>query len=170
MEYKCRLAGSSTGPPPWEIFKRNSVPPTNNYDYGALSEMLASVCLFVFSLSLAVLLHYLTKGPTISNVPESTPSLPLLGSGPWYRQDPVAFLVSQRQRHGDIVLVNLGVLRVLFFLSPEGTNALLKGTERTGVSLPATVSYLFGKPLQRGITHSLPPIFIRGFTEMQLWT
>jgi hypothetical protein len=121
--------------------------------------MLATIALFVFSLSLALGLHYLVNSPAISNVPHSTPSLPLVGSGPWYRRDPIKFLQSQRQRHGDKVLINLGVIRALWFFGPEGTNAVLKGTERTGVSLPATTSYLFGKPFQTGSSFWRPGQF-----------
>jgi len=112
--------------------------------------MIAATVLFAISLAIALVLHYLVNGPAVSDVPAASPSLPIVGSAPWYRRAPIEFLKAQRERHGDIVLVNLGVLRVVFFLSPEGTNALTKGTEKSGVSLPATVTYLFGEPFRKG--------------------
>jgi Cytochrome P450 len=114
--------------------------------------MAVTLILFTISLSIAFVLHYFVNGPSVNGIPHATPSLPLVGSAPWYRRAPVEFLQSQRQKHGDIVLVNLGVLRVVFLLSPEGTNALLKGTEKSGVSLPETVSYLFGDPFRKGMS------------------
>jgi hypothetical protein len=117
--------------------------------------MSATLILFAVSFFIAFVLHFLINGPVVHGIPRATPSLPLVGSAPWYRQAPVQFLQAQRQKHGDVVLVNLGVLRVVFFLSPQGTNALLKGTEKSGISLPETVNYLFGEPFRKGMFNEL---------------
>ena len=158
-----RDGNSGSWSPFSEPFKESTVPSPLNNQLTLWSEMLATLILFAISVSIAFVLHYFVNGPAVHGIPQATPSLPLAGSAPWYRRDPVEFLQTQRQKHGDIVLVNLGVLRVVFFLSPEGTNALLKGTEKSGISLPETVSYLFGDPFRKGMSTSLFPLLTESY-------
>ena len=106
---------------------------------------LLTPCLLVFPL-----LYWLCRTPSIHSIPTATPHIPLIGNSISFGIDPVKFLINQRAKHGDIFLVNLVIIRIVFFLGPEGTNAVLKGTEKGGVSLWVALSFLMGKAVERG--------------------
>jgi len=101
-------------------------------------------------LLLLVLVVYLLKPPSIPGIPTATPCLPLVGNAIHFGIDPVNFLVRQRARHGDVFLVNLAIIRVVFFLGPEGTNAILKGTEKGGISFWEALRYVIGGAVDKG--------------------
>ena len=102
------------------------------------------------SLLLLPLAYWLGKTPSIPAIPTATPHIPIIGNSVSFGLDPVKFLVTQRAKHGDIFFVNLVIIRIVFFLGPEGTNAILKGTEKGGVSLWAALTYIFGSAVERG--------------------
>ena len=106
--------------------------------------------LVLASALLLPLFYYLLKSPSIPGIPNATPALPLIGNAISYGVDPVKFLISQRAKHGDVVYVNLAVLRAVFFLGPEGNNAVLRGTEKAGISLYAALANLLGKVVHKG--------------------
>jgi len=89
-----------------------------------------------------------------NSIPSATPKLPLIGNAKSFRASPVQYLLSQRAIHGDVFTLHLGFINIVFFLGPEGTNAILSGTERTGISLFSAVTYFFGTPFERG---TIPP-------------
>ena len=88
--------------------------------------------------------------PSRSSIPNATPQLPLTGNAVSYGIDPVKFLAGQRARHGDVFRVNLVIIRIVFLLGPEGTNALLKGTEKSGISFYSALSFLIGSAVDKG--------------------
>jgi hypothetical protein len=115
--------------------------------------------LLTIALGLIPLLYYLLKPFKIASIPNATPNFPLIGNSISFGMDPIAYLLSQRARHGDIFLVNLAVFKVVFFLGPEGTNAIFKGTDRGGISFLAAMTFLIGPPLEKGTASEI--IFIQ---------
>lgn len=99
-------------------------------------------------------LYYLLKPSSIPSIPNATPRLPLLGNVIFFGINPVKFLKDNRARHGDIFLVDLVVIRIIFCLGPEGTNTVLKGTERAGISLWVALEYVIGGAVKKGTTRS----------------
>ena len=108
--------------------------------------------LLLSTLLLLPLLYWLLKTPSIPSIPTATPHIPLIGNSVSFGLDPVQFLLNQRAKHGDIFLVNLAIIKIVFFLGPEGTNAVLKGTEKGGISLWAALSFLIGDAVVKGIS------------------
>ena len=106
-----------------------------------------SVFIFLI-LACLVYLYFKQQGPYI---PHATPKLPIVGNAPFFRRDPIQFLASQRSLHGDQILVDLGVVRMAFFLGPDGTNAVIRATEASGVSLYKSTNYFLGKSFEKGI-------------------
>lgn len=92
------------------------------------------------------ILYVKTKSIPIPGIPSATPSLPFFGNSISFRKDPIKFLQSQQARHGNIFLVDLMVLRIVFCLGPEGNNAVFKGTEESGISMYAAVGEFFSVP------------------------
>lgn len=111
--------------------------------------------ILVAFLCLIPALYYILKPFSIPSIPNATPNLPILGNAISFGVDPINFLLTQRVRHGDIFLVNLGIFNVVFFLGPEGTNAVYKGTDRGGISFLAAMVYLIGPPLEKGMLSGL---------------
>ena len=108
---------------------------------------------FVLAIAIPLVLPvlwYFLKPPRVPGIPNATPMLPLIGNAISYGIDPVQFLLRQRQKHGDVFLVNLAIFKVVFFLGPEGTNAIFKGTERSGISFYASLEFLMGAPVTKG--------------------
>jgi sterol 14-demethylase len=99
--------------------------------------------------------YYLLKPSSLDSIPNATPNLPLIGNAISFGLDPIQFLLNQRNLHGDIFLVNLGVFKVIFFLGPEGTNAIFKGTDRGGISFLSAMTYVIGPTLEKGIHSKL---------------
>ena len=118
--------------------------------------MLSAIEILFTSCCLCALVYFYTQRRLIPSLPNATPTLPLLGSSPFFRGDPVSFLLDQQSRHGNNFLVNLGVTQIAFFLGPEGTNALLRGTENSGISLYAAISHFFGESFQKCIVLKTP--------------
>jgi hypothetical protein len=110
----------------------------------------------IFALLLLPILHYVLKNPSIPAIPNATPDFPVVGNAISFNDDPVKFLLEQRARHGDIFLVNLSIIRIVFFLGPEGVNTILKGTEKSGISFWAMLSFLIGGAAKKGQHH---PVF-----------
>src|SRR5271169_669772 len=106
-------------------------------------------------LLLIPVLYYLLKPPSVTSIPTATPHVPLIGNAISFGLDPVKFLIAQRARHGNIFLVNLAVLRIVFVLGPDGTNAIFKATEKSGISFWAAVADIFGPSTAKGIPWSL---------------
>jgi sterol 14-demethylase len=98
--------------------------------------------------------YYIFKPSSIESIPNATPSLPLIGNAIAFGLDPIQFLLSQRKRHGDVILVNLAVFKVVFFLGAEGANAIFKGTDHGGISFLAAMIYVIGPPLEKGMSVS----------------
>jgi hypothetical protein len=112
-------------------------------------------------LFLLPLLYYFFRPPSISTIPTATPHFPLVGNAISYGLNPIKFLQSQRSRHGDVVLVNLAVIKMVFLLGPDGNNAFFKGTERNGISFWAAISFIFGPVVEKG---NVPfPFFLCSF-------
>ena len=107
------------------------------------SAVVMSLLLILF-LFLIPIFYYLFKAPSIPSIPNATPHLPLLGNVLAFAKNPVQYLVSQRALHGDIFHVNLGFIRFVYFLGPEGTNAIFRGTERGGISQFDTLTLILG--------------------------
>ena len=96
------------------------------------------------------LLFYPLKPSSIPSIPEASPNFPLIGNSISFGLDPIKFLQTQRTRHGDIFFVNLGIFKVIFFLGPEGTNAIYKGTDLGRISFLAAMTYLRSPPFEKG--------------------
>lgn len=107
---------------------------------------------FLYLLPLIPILFYLLKPHSIPSIPNATPNLPFIGNSIFFGIDPVKFLLAQRARFGDVFLVNLCIIRIVFFLGPAGTNAILKGTERSGISFWEAVRFIFGGGMDPGTT------------------
>lgn len=101
-------------------------------------------------------LYYLLKPPSIGNIATATPHFPIVGNAIAYGKDPLKFLAKQRARYGDVFLVNLGILRAVFFLGPQGTTAILKGTERSGLSFYQPLDFFFPGTNIKGIIQKNP--------------
>ena len=104
---------------------------------------LMSFFLVVIILSLPIV-YYLIKTPSIPSIPNATPHLPILGNALAFIKDPVQYLIDQRALHGDVFLLNLGFVKFVYFLGPEGSNAIFRGTERSGLSQFDTLTLLLG--------------------------
>lgn len=111
--------------------------------------MTSVVEILFISCCLSALLYFYSQRRSIPSLPNATPNLPLIGNALHFRHDPVSFLLAQQHLHGSNFMVNLGVTKIAFFLDPEGTNALLRGTEKSGVSLYAAVSHFLGESFQK---------------------
>ena len=85
------------------------------------------------------------KPASIPSIPNASSTLSVLGNSLSFAKDPVAFLQSQRDRLGDVFLVDLMMLRIVFFLGPEGSNSIFKGTEDSGLSMYAAVGECFSE-------------------------
>ena len=120
---------------------------------GTGRKMLSQFVPFIVILTLGAIIFSFIKQDSIPTVPNATPNLPILGNSLSFRRNPVQYLISQRARHGDVFRVNLGVVRLVFFLGPEGTNAVLSATESSGISLFEAIAYLFGRSFYQGIMH-----------------
>jgi hypothetical protein len=111
-----------------------------------------SVSLFILApLLLIPILYYFLRSPSIPSVPNATPCYPLIGNSVSYGMDPIKFLLDQKARHGNIFLVDLAVIRIVFFLGPDGTNAVLKGTDKSGISFWAAMEFVIGEAIIKGI-------------------
>jgi sterol 14alpha-demethylase len=109
------------------------------------------MALLVFILiPLLPVLYFLLRPPCIPTIPNATPNFPIIGNAISFGIDPIKFLISQRARHGDVFLVNLAIIRIVFFLGMDGSNAILRGTERSGISFWAAVLFIFGDSAKRG--------------------
>jgi hypothetical protein len=95
--------------------------------------------------TILAVLYLNTRPISIPSIPNATPALPFFGNSISFRNDPVRFLQSQRALHGNIFLVDLLALRIVFVLGPEGTNAIFKGTEDSGISMYAAASEFFSE-------------------------
>jgi hypothetical protein len=113
--------------------------------------------LIALVLLLIPVLYYLLKPPHIPSIPTATPHIPIIGNSVSFGLDPVKFLLAQRARHGDIFLVNLVVIRIVFFLGPEGINAILKSTDKSGMGFYAALSFLIGAIIDMGIYTNCKP-------------
>lgn len=109
--------------------------------------------LFILAALLLVplILYYFIRISSIPSVPNASPHYPLIGNSVSYGMDPVKFLLDQKARHGDIFLVNLAVIHIVFFLGPEGTNAILKGTDKSGISFWSAMEFVIGQAVVKGI-------------------
>ena len=102
------------------------------------------ICTSLVVTFLAVL--YLRSKPvSISSIPNATPTWPILGNSIFFGKDPVKYLQSQRDIHGNVFLVDLFVLRMVFVLGPEANNTVFKGTEKSGMSLYAAAGEFFSE-------------------------
>jgi hypothetical protein len=102
-------------------------------------------------LALVLIALFTLRGRSPPGIPRAKPWLPIFGNAIAFNADAVGFLLSQRERLGDVVLVDLMVFKVVFFLGPEGSNAVLKGTDKGGISFLAAMKVIIGRPLQKGI-------------------
>lgn len=110
------------------------------------SEAYISSLLILLLLSISY--RFLVKRQ-INSIPRATPALPLLGNSIAYRSNPINFLISQQVRHGDIFSVDLAVMRIVFFMGAEGVNAVLKGTENSGLSMFSSISHILGGTFEK---------------------
>lgn len=101
--------------------------------------------LFICLLFLVLVAYYVLKSPSISGIPHASPWFPVIGNANSFGTDPVKFLLSQRARHGDILHVNTPFARVVFFFGRAGTNAILSGTDNSGISYFAGNAFLSGE-------------------------
>lgn len=118
--------------------------------FGASHSMSSPTALNVrFSLSILLLapiiMVWFWTPPKVGTIPTASGHLPLLGNSISYGIDPIAFLKSKRAEHGDVFLVNLAVIRIVFLLGPEATNRFFKGTEQQGISFVSVWEYIFGR-------------------------
>jgi hypothetical protein len=106
----------------------------------------------LYLLALIPVLFYLLKPIRIPTIPNATLNFPFIGNAISYGKDPVKYLLSQRAQHGDIFLVNLAVFKIVFFLGPECTNAIFRGTDKSGISFWAAMMTIFGGSVSKGNT------------------
>lgn len=118
----------------------------------ALTMLTMTLLLLLAPLLLLPVLYYVHKLSSGTTIPTATPYLPLIGNAISFGLNPIQFLQSQRSKHGDIVLINLLVLKVVFLLGPDGNNIIFKGTERGGISFWAAISFIFGPVVDKGNT------------------
>src|SRR5271167_2058306 len=111
----------------------------------------------ILALLLLALTYYLLAPASLPGIPNATPCLPIVGNAIHFGIDPVKFLKTQRARHGDIVLVNLAIIKIIFFLGPEGTNAILKGTEKNGISFWDALKFVIGGAVNKGTLKHVHP-------------
>jgi len=110
------------------------------------------ISLFILALLLLIpIYYYFLRVPSIPSVPNATPCYPLIGNSVSYGIDPIKFLLNQKARHGNIFLADLAVIRIVFFLGPDGTNAILKGTDKSGISFWAAMEFVVGQAIFKGI-------------------
>src|SRR2546430_14090828 len=105
--------------------------------------------LLAFLVLLPILYYFLTP-TSLPGIPNATPNLPIIGNAIHFGLNPVNFLKTQRARHGDVFLVNLAIIKIIFFLGPEGTNAILKGTEKGGISFWDALKFVIGGAVNKG--------------------
>jgi hypothetical protein len=91
--------------------------------------------------TLYVLLNH-TKSGTI---PVASGRLPVIGHSISYAADPIAFLKTKRAQHGNVFLVDLALVKLIFILGPEANNAFFNGTEKQGISSYAVLDLVFGQ-------------------------
>ena len=103
------------------------------------------------SLLLLICFCFLIKSRSLSSIPSASPSFPIIGNAISYRKNPIQFLRSQQARLGDTFMVNLGIIRVVYFLGPQGVNAVLRGTENSGVSMFAAACHMLGGAFEKCI-------------------
>ena len=96
---------------------------------------------------LASVTSWLCVPPKISTVPTASGHLPLIGNSVSYGLDPIGFLKARRAKHGDVFMVNLAIIKIVFFLGPDATNQFYKGTDQQGISFTAVWEYVFGKKI-----------------------
>jgi sterol 14alpha-demethylase len=125
------------------------------------------ISLFILALLLLIpIFYFFLRVPSIPSVPNATPCYPLIGNSVSYGIDPIKFLLDQKARHGNIFLVDLAVIRIVFFLGPDGTNAVLKGTDKSGISFWAAMKFVIGQAIFKG-TIQIPLI---AQSLMEGWT
>jgi|SRR5579862_7808554 len=133
---------------------------SNHYKYTSRpirrADNLMSPFVLLCLLLLLPLLYFLLRPPSIPSIPNATPNLPLIGNALSYGIDPIKFLSSQKARHGDIFLVNLAIIRIVFFLGPEGSNTVFRHTEKSGVSLYSALAFLIGESVAKGHSPFVP--------------
>jgi len=114
-----------------------------------------TVSLFLLAFLIVVsILFFSLRNASIPSVPNATPHFPLIGNSISYGIDPIKFLLEQRARHGDIFLVDLVAIRMVIFLGPDGTNAILRGTDNSGISFWSAMEFVIGGAVNKG-THSV---------------
>jgi hypothetical protein len=102
-------------------------------------------------IALILIAIYTIRGRSPPGIPRARPWLPIVGNAIAFNADAVGFLLSQKEQLGDVVEVDLMVFKVIFFLGPEGSNAVLRGTDKGGISFLAAMKVIIGPPLQKGI-------------------
>jgi hypothetical protein len=110
-----------------------------------MTSVTATSLFILAALLLVPVYYYFIRIPSIPSVPNANPHYPLIGNSVAYGMDPIKFLLDQRARHGDIFLADLVVIRIVFFLGPEGTNAILKGTDKSGISFWSAMEFVIGQ-------------------------
>lgn len=110
-----------------------------------------SITLFSLAAFLLSIFLYFRKLPSIPSIPVAKPHSFFFGNAADFSKNPIQYLISQRRIHGDIFLVDLVVIRFVFVLGPEGTNAIFKGTERSGISQLASLKILLGSAVEKCI-------------------
>src|SRR5436190_1798615 len=104
----------------------------------------------LLSVLVAALSYLYRRHRSRPDMPQATPKHPLWGNAPYFRRDPIKYLLDQRARHGDHFLVDLTVFRVAFFVSPEAVNAVMGAKEMSGTSLYKATNYFFSDSFMKG--------------------
>jgi len=113
--------------------------------------LVSSLVLGAILISLPFLVYYFRK-PSVQGIPNASPWYPLIGNSAHWGMDPIKFLLEQRAKLGNVFLVDLAVIRIVFFLGPEGTNAILKGTDSSGIGFWAAMDFVIGEAIKKGAT------------------
>jgi hypothetical protein len=108
--------------------------------------------LIAIALVLVATLFVRRRSRVHDGIPRATPWYPLVGNAIAFNRDAVGFLLSQRERYGDVVEVDLMVFNIVFFLGPDGCNAILRGTDKGGISFLAAMKVIIGPPLVKSTT------------------
>jgi len=111
--------------------------------------LVSSLVLGAILISLPFLVYYFRK-PSVRGISNASPWYPLIGNSAHWGMDPIKFLLEQRAKLGNVFLVDLAVIRVVFFLGPEGTNAILKGTDSSGIGFWAAMDFVIGEAIKKG--------------------
>ena len=98
---------------------------------------------------LLIILYFFKRSRALVSIPTATPSFPIIGNAISYRANPIQFLRSQQARHGDVFLVDLGVIRIVYFMGPIGVNSILRGTETSGISMFAAACHMLGGAFEK---------------------